>query len=222
MSDNNVSRKMGHSTNTCFSLENGALTIHVTDVINSKHPFSEMTVTKNGTTLQYPPVSPTSPRSKRWRRKLGEDCLKVLLLGYYDPPDYIWERRLRIPNIKCRLTRFPPGYHLYSRNEGTGPHHSDIDSRISLYGDGKVWQSPNEARLHIAWLMSNMPKGECKCIRCGRGRKQIQINKEFNERWRAYKDERIRNRYAACRSGEACKAPPSPVDVFNEALFLLP
>ena len=200
MFNNNKFKEKRHSNNACFSLESRGLTIHVTDVVRSTHPRKTTRIIKSDKMVQYAPVSPTSPTSKRWRRKLGEGSLQVLHLGYYNTPDYIWERQTL--NIKCHLTRFPTGYHLYSRNEGTGPHHSHIRNKL-LYGDGKQWQSPNEARLHIAWLMSNMPRGKCKCIRCGPEREQKKINKEFKKRWRAYEDERTRNRYAACHSGEA-------------------
>ncbi|KIM32806.1 hypothetical protein M408DRAFT_313019 [Serendipita vermifera MAFF 305830] len=59
--------------------------------------------------------------------------------------------------------------------------------------------------------------------------KQRPINEDEEKQWKAYQDkeckrnfEELNKRTACQKSGETYKAPPTPVDHFNEDMYLLP
>lgn len=217
---NHEGRKPRFTENPHFTLDEArrTLTIHATDVSMSAHPPSIPRNTNTGNTVRFTPELPTSKQAKDWKGKIGDRlCRRFLYLGGEGP--------------KYRLTKFPPGYHLYARKEGTG--RFEVKRSAILFGQtsGPKFQSPREATLHFAWLMRGKPTNRCKCVYCGvkYRAKQRPINEDEEKQWKAYQDkeckrnfEELNKRTACQKSGETYKAPPTPVDHFNEDMYLLP
>ncbi|KIM32807.1 hypothetical protein M408DRAFT_186878 [Serendipita vermifera MAFF 305830] len=212
-----------------FTLDLGrrTLTIHATDVNISAYPSGRPRRTRRGNTVWSTLEPPTTRKSKYWKEKIGDElCRQFLLLRDVNA-------HFGADSPKYRLTEFPSGYNLCTRKEGTRQFHDDVRKDTYLFGQtsGRKFQSPQEAALHFAWLMRGKPNGRCKCIYCAPGRRQRQkpINKEMKEMWIAYLDEECKRRYEefkkreACRkSGETYDAPSTPVDRYNEDMYLLP
>ena len=83
---------------------------------------------------------------------------------------------------------------------------------------------------HLAWLMSGQQPNRCRCVYDNPDksvrRRQGNLNKAMQRDWAQVCNARAKERYDLFelrrRSGQAYQAPPPPVNVFNEAMFLRP
>jgi hypothetical protein len=192
------------------SRQMGQLVVFATDSEDLEPPAESAVQGDDGLVrgLRNEPLD--SKSSRFWRKKLAKELVhKFLTIDLQGRKPYT-------------LTKFPPGYHLFTRYVGTHGTRADKRKDTYLRGGKHEFRSPQEAMFHFAWLMHGMQPGRCICVYCTSDKstkgKQGPLNKIFQRAWREYREQlEQEEREAQLRNGAV---PQPPLNTFNEQCFL--
>jgi len=201
-----------------FTVKDQWLTIHETDTTTPIVPPERIEENERGQRRWYQMQSLKSLASRYWREEIANELVhKFLLMDKGNRTQYI-------------LSDFPPGYYLYTHVQATGRRYDDPRKDHYLFGGGHKFRSPHEAMYHLAWLMSGRQANRCRCVYDNPDksvrRRQGNLNRALEKEWSQFCDARLKERYNLFhlrhQSGQSYQEPPTPVNVFNEAMFLRP